>query len=205
MDYDNLGKQSKYLKTLDYLTNCLNLINSEGYKKEETKNEAWDLTKKSGKNEKYEVMAQEVITYFKSKEFKEYETFQNNIKIYLSNEYTKINGIVAYAYVSYQKEIEKDIKRAKENEGKKDSNYVGEVSEKIQTELTYMNSYSFDTEWGTSYIHKFLDQNGNIFVWKSSNSVRADQGEVVKIKGTIKDHSEYAGAKQTILTRCKIA
>ena len=205
MDYDNLGKQSKYLKTLDYLTNCLNLINSEGYKKEETKNEAWDLTKKSGKNEKYEVMAQEVITYFKSKEFKEYETFQNNIKIYLSNEYTKINGIVAYAYVTYQKEIEKDIKRAKENEGKKDSNYVGEVSEKIQTELTYMNSYSFDTEWGTSYIHKFLDQNGNIFVWKSSNSVRADQGEVVKIKGRIKDHSEYAGAKQTILTRCKIA
>ena len=112
---------------------------------------------------------------------------------------------MAYAYVTYQKEIEKDIKRAKENEGKKDSNYVGEVSEKIQTELTYMNSYSFDTEWGTSYIHKFLDQNGNIFVWKSSNSVRADQGEVVKIKGTIKDHSEYAGAKQTILTRCKIA
>jgi len=205
MDYDNLGKQSKYLKTLDYLTNCLNLINSEGYKKEETKNGAWDLTKKSGKNEKYEVMANEVITYFKSKEFKEYETFQNNIKVYLSNEYTKINGIVAYAYVAYQKEIEKDIKRAKENEGKKDSNYVGEVSEKIQTELTYMNSYSFDTEWGTSYIHKFLDQNGNIFVWKSSNSVRADQGEVVKIKGRIKDHSEYAGAKQTILTRCKIA
>ena len=205
MDYDNFSKQSKYLKTIDYLTNCLNLINSEGYKKEETKNGAWDLTKKSGKNEKYEALAQEVINYFQNREFKEYETFQNNIKLYLSNEYTKKNGIVAYAYESYKKEIEKDLKKAKENEGKKDSNFVGSIKEKIQTELTYMNSYSFDTEWGTSYIHKFLDQNGNIFVWKSSNSVRADQGEVVKIKGTIKDHAEYAGAKQTILTRCKIA
>jgi len=205
MNYGDFGKYSKYVPTLDYLTNCINLISTEGYKKDDTKYGAWDMTVESGKDSRFEALAQEVINYFQNREFKEYETFQNNIKLYLSNEYTKKNGIVAYAYESYKKEIENDLKKAKENEGKKDSNFVGSIKEKIQTELTYMNSYSFDTEWGTSYIHKFLDQNGNIFVWKSSNSVRADQGEVVKIKGTIKDHSEYAGAKQTILTRCKIA
>ena len=215
IDYDGSLPKSKYVKTLDYLTNCINLISTEGYKKDDTKYGAWDMTTESRKDVRFEALAQEIITYFQSREFKEYETFQNNIKLYLYNEYTKKNGIIAYAYVAYQKEIEKDLKKAKEEEGKKDSNYVGNIGEKIQTELTFINSYSFDTEWGTSHIHKFQDQNGNIFIWKSSNSlgkwdekgnyIHPEQGQTVKIKGTIKNHSEYAEAKQTILTRCKIA
>jgi len=209
MDYDNLGKQSKYLKTIDYLTNCLNLINSEGYKKEETKNGAWDLTKKCGKNEKYEAMANEVITYFKSREFKDYETFQNNIKVYLSNEYTKINGIVAYAYVSYQKEIEKDEKRIKEQEGKKDSGYVGSTGDKLEKELTLKKRVSYETSYNgynetTQYIYLFEDAEGNIYKWNTAKFLELDNGDNVKVKGTIKDHAEYAGAKQTVLTRCKL-
>jgi len=210
MDYDNLGKQSKYLKTLDYLTNCLSLINSEGYKKEETKNGAWELTKKSGKNEKYEAMAQEVITYFKNREFKEYETFQNNIKVYLSNEYTKINGIVAYAYVSYLKELEKDEKKAKEQEGKKDSGYVGNTGDKLEKELTLKKRVSYETSYNgynetTQYIYLFEDAERNIYKWNTAKFLELDNGDNVKVKGTIKDHAEYAGAKQTVLTRCKIA
>ena len=210
MDYDNLGKQSKYLKTLDYLTNCLSLINSEGYKKEETKNGAWELTKKCGKNEKYKVMANEVINYFKNKEFKEYETFQNNIKVYLSNEYTKINGIVAYAYVSYQKEIEKDEKKAREQEGKKNSNHVGNTGDKLEVNLTLKKRVSYGTSYNgytetTQYIYLFEDTEGNIYKWNTAKFLELDNGDSVKVKGTIKDHTEYAGAKQTVLTRCKIA
>ena len=218
-DIDRVSNLPKYDKTLNYLASCIQLIDTKGYVKSEdmncTKYRAWEICGTNEQDEKYFAIAQKVIDYFQSREFKEYETFQNNIKLYLSNEYTKANGIVAYAYEAYKKETEKDIKKAKENESKKDSGYVGSIKEKIQTELTYINSYSFDTEWGTSYIHKFLDAEGNIFVWKSSKSLgdwdekgeyrHPDQGQQVKIKGTIKDHSEYAGAKQTILTRCKIA
>lgn len=117
-------------------------------------------------------------------------------------------GFVASIVSSFTRHLEKEIIKEQKETAKKQeliSNYIGSIGEKIQTELTYINSYSFETEWGTSHIHKFLDQNGNIFIWKSSKYIEADQGQQVKIKGTIKDHSEYAGAKQTILTRCKIA
>ena len=117
-------------------------------------------------------------------------------------------GFVASIVSSFTRQMEKEIiKEQRETAQKQEliSQYIGSIGEKIQTELTYINTFSFETHWGAGHIHKFLDQNGNVFIWKSSKYIEVDQGETVKIKGTIKDHSEYAGAKQTILTRCKIA
>lgn len=68
-----------------------------------------------------------------------------------------------------------------------------------------MNCFTYETQWGTTDILKFMDIEGNIFIWKTSTNQELEQGQKVKIKGRIKDHSEYRGAKQTILTRCKIA
>jgi len=117
-------------------------------------------------------------------------------------------GFVASIVSSFTRHIEREIiKEQKATLQKQEliSQYIGSIGEKIQTELTYINTFSFETQWGAGHIHKFLDQNGNVFIWKSSKYIEVDQGQKVKIKGTIKDHSEYAGAKQTILTRCKIA
>lgn len=71
-------------------------------------------------------------------------------------------------------------------------------------DLMYTGSVSFDGLYGTTYIHKFIDYNHNIFIWKTGGYVDADSGDVVTIKGVIKEHNEYRGEKQTILTRCKI-
>ena len=47
------------------------------------------------------------------------------------------------------------------------------------------------------------DENGNTITWKSSNgSLEVDNS--YNLLGTIKDHIEYNGKKQTELTRCKI-
>ena len=136
-------------------------------------------------------------------------------------------GFVASIVSSFTRQMEREIiKEQRETAQKQEliSDYVGTIGQKIQVELTFVNQYSFETQWGDSHIYKFMDQNGNIFIWKSSKwlekavSIYSEldemeykhfepirQAEVVKIRGTIKDHSEYAGAKQTILTRCKIA
>jgi hypothetical protein len=67
-------------------------------------------------------------------------------------------------------------------------------------------------------IYKFTDADGNVFVWKTTGSVGEDRtdnigrdyfykpenGESVKVSGTIKEHNEYRGEKQTVLTRCKV-
>lgn len=58
-------------------------------------------------------------------------------------------------------------------------------------------------EWGDTYLYKFLTADGNVFSWFSSPRGLA-QGDKVILTGTVKDHKEYKGIKETQLTRAKI-
>lgn len=95
------------------------------------------------------------------------------------------------------------------------SKFVGQVKEKLNLTLTLVRTFCFDNEYGIIYIHKFVDINGNIFVWKTRNTLDwyneetkeprdAFVGNIIILKGTVKEHSEYRDEKQTILTRCKV-
>ena len=202
-DYEKLGSYQKYNKTVDYLTACIQLIKDTGYGKGTTKYKAWEIASTERKDNKYKDLAIKVIEYFKNKMFKESETFLNNIKVYLSNEYTKISGFIAYAVIAYEKEIEKEQKQQAENENKKPSEYVGTVGEKIEKELIFKKSFSFETQWGIQKIYLFEDAEGNVYKWNSTKYINKNEGETIKLKGTIKDHEEYREQKQTVLTRCK--
>lgn len=104
-----------------------------------------------------------------------------------------------------------EAKRKAEEEAKKAiSQYVGEVGDKISKELTYLGSAHFTTHIGwteqTMYVHNFVDQDGNKFVWKSSSfKFDGEKGDKKTVTGTIKEHKEYKGEKQTMLLRCKIS
>lgn len=153
-------------------------------------------------------LAQKAIIW--AKEIEATNDYLNNIKIIALDEITtyKNMGFAASIVSSFTRHIEREIeKEMKATSAKQEliSDYVGSIGQKIQIELKFVACHSFETQWGTTDILKFLDQEGNVFIWKTSTSQLIEQGQTVKIKGTIKDHSEYAGAKQTILTRCKIA
>jgi len=49
-----------------------------------------------------------------------------------------------------------------------------------------------------------LDENGNILIWKASGSKSFEIGSKYKLTGTVSEHSEYEGKKQTLLQRCKL-
>lgn len=66
---------------------------------------------------------------------------------------------------------------------------------------TYETHFTYYGE--LNFIYKFKDQNDNTIIWKTSNK-DLEEGKTYRIKGTIKEHSEYDGDKQTVLTRCKI-
>lgn len=209
MDYERAGRSSKYVKTLDYLTSCLTLIESEGYKKEETKYKAFEMTTKKTQNKNLIPLAQKIILYFENREFLTYETFLNNIKVYLSNEYTKANGIVAYAYLAYQKEIEKEEQKRKELEGRKNSSYVGRIGDKLEKELTLKKAVTYEASFDgyheqTMHIFIFEDSEGNLYKWNTSSYLGIEQGESLKLRGSIKAYEEYNGQNQTVLTRCRI-
>ena len=58
----------------------------------------------------------------------------------------------------------------------------------------------------------FVDDDGNVYVWKTSKDMgycvngywqEFEKGSRLTLTGKIKDHKEYKGVKQTMLTRCK--
>ena len=87
---------------------------------------------------------------------------------------------------------------------KPNSEHIGEIGDKIDIEVTHTRTGYYDTQYGTTWVHNFKDAAGNILVWKTS-SCSGFEKDQLRIKGTIKDHDEYNGVKQTVLTRCKIA
>ena len=85
------------------------------------------------------------------------------------------------------------------------SRHLGQVGGKIEVEATFKRTRWYDTQFGTTWIYTFEDNDGNCLVWKTSASIEPREGDKVRIKGTVKEHDEYNGVKQTVLTRCKIA
>lgn len=94
-------------------------------------------------------------------------------------------------------------------EDTKESNHVGKVGDKVAEEVTLNNMASWKSSfraWENNYtfLYNFVDADGNVLVWKTSKCLNINNGDKVNIKGTIKEHSEYKGTKQTVLTRCAI-
>jgi len=102
-----------------------------------------------------------------------------------------------------------------------ESGYVGIVGDGIVTEVTLKRTTSWESSFGyrtkTMYMHIMEDSNGNVIVWKTDNGSLlfmpkgeenykcVDTDHPFTIMGTIKEHTEYNGIKQTVLTRCKVS
>lgn len=90
------------------------------------------------------------------------------------------------------------------------SQHVGQAGEKVDFRATYVRSGSWEQKsfrgFGTDlvYCHTFKDEAGNVFTWKTQKGVNLEPGQLVQVKGTVKQHSEYKDEKQTELTRCKV-
>lgn len=98
-----------------------------------------------------------------------------------------------------------DVIRAKVEALKPVSQYVGSIGERLTLKAAYTHRAYYKTYFGTTYIHNFETDNGELLVWKTSvGNIGFEEGEKVEITATVKEHSEYKGKKQTALTRCKI-
>lgn len=132
-----------------------------------------------------------------------------NLKVICSDEYTDYRslGILVSLAVSYDRHLGKvaayEKKQKAIEEEKAASDYVGEVGSRLTVNCS---SFSCVSSWsniyGITYLYKFTDESGNVFIWYASKAVE-DEDRVATITGTVKDHSEFNGTKQTVLTRCK--
>ena len=91
-----------------------------------------------------------------------------------------------------------------ENLNKKEetSEWQGNIGEKIEIEVTVEKVFTFDGRFGTSHIILMRDANENIYKWCTTKTL--EENHTYKLRTTIKDHAEYKGAKQTVVTRATI-
>jgi hypothetical protein len=139
----------------------------------------------------------------------------SNLKVLYANKWTEHRnmGLLVSVTAAYAKEVEKVEKRQKEEEKTAQSAYQGEVGDKITIESATVKCAGVTEKqvgWRMTvytFIYKITDKSGNLYTWFASKKIEGDNGEemIKTITGTVKDHSEYRGAKQTILTRCKVA
>lgn len=203
-----------------YLAYCINCIERDGYQKESTKYQAFtDMSRHVHLRPEVIKKADEVANFFETYETE--DSFEHDTKMLVTDKkpFYDANGFVAYAYMLYQR-IQERIKREEERlASTANSKYYGNVGDKIEVVVTGRCVGSYDTQFGTTFIYRFVDDSGNIFVWKTGsvadvvgrelpNGARdvipvADAGRI-RLRGTIKAHNEYRGEKQTILTRCKV-
>ena len=206
-EYTGTGKT--YVKTVDYLAFCIHSIRRNGYDKE-LKYTAYDEVLRESKcvlKSDYET-AEKVIEYFTNAEFS--DNFLYNVKLHTMQKYCKENGFVAYAYVAYQKEMEKLAKR---KENAENSEYFGKVGDKIKdisvtgkVVSSYTSSYGSIYNEVTTFIYQFTDNANHVFIWKTAKDIPLNDDGIFNgtISGSIKEHKEYKGTKQTVLTRVKV-
>ena len=91
---------------------------------------------------------------------------------------------------------------------KYESDYVGAEGEKVELTLRLVKVGGYDTFFAgrETYVsvYTFEDENHNKLVWKTQKGIDGEVCDFFKVKGTVKEHSEYRGEKQTVLTRCKV-
>lgn len=100
------------------------------------------------------------------------------------------------------------------------SEWQHEPKKRVDMELTLIRVNSYERErycgYGTETvrIYTLADAEGNCYVWKTTGwlevetddgFILAKPGDKVSMRATVKEHGEYHGIKQTVLTRCKVS
>lgn len=123
---------------------------------------------------------------------------------------SKNSGLMASAIAAYDREQGLIVQRQTRTNQDSLSEWVGEIKERRDFELTVTRENSFEGAYGTTFVYEFADDDANQFVWFASNPMSdkgrfVEVGDKLKLKATIKDHKldTYGGRerKQTILTR----
>lgn len=129
--------------------------------------------------------------------------YMHNLKLACSQMYceTRDLGIIASLIPTYNRAQEKELEKEKAQKASSNSKWVGEVGERITMTGDCKCVTSWENQFGVTYVYKFTTEEGNIFTWKTGKSL--SEGALT-LKGTIKAHNEFRGAKETELTRCKV-
>ena len=124
--------------------------------------------------------------------------------------YAKIKhiGRLSYIPVAYKKYMERKARNEERESARAqmatESNFVGNVGDRIEFVAVRAEFVtSWETMYGYTFLYRFADEKGTVYVWFASGAF--DERPGMKVRGTVKKHDERDGIKQTVLTRCKVS
>jgi hypothetical protein len=208
--------RAAWLYPVDMLVaESLVLIRRDGYVSKKAAYESGDtlvqtasLLANTGRNRHKLYSEEEIAAVFKNEDVKncidwiknqsESSDFFYNLQLAISQRGApwKMFGFVAAGVQMYLKSLEKAAEAAvKTNE------WVGTVGKReVFHGLKIVRCTATEGHYGTTYVTGLEDEAGRTFIWFASNKV-GEVGEVLDLKATVKDHGEYKGTKQTVITR----
>jgi hypothetical protein len=140
--------------------------------------------------------------------------YMHNLKTVCDLKFNPWNriGILVSLFPTFNRELEIQAKKAEvEAKAKREaqvSRHMGSIGKRIQISVQSVKCLtSWENTFGyyptTTYLYKIIDLDGNVYTWKTSTFI--DEDNLPKtVVGTVKEHTEFRGVKQTALTRCKI-
>jgi len=157
---------------------------------------------------------QQIIDYFVN----EYERTEN-ASDFLHNAYTLIQsrcveadkiGFLACLPYCYDRAMSREKERSIKAEKAAQSEHFGEIKKRYTINAKEITEIELVAKWDVEYgystdimcLFKIVYQN-HILIWKTKNYIdMQDVENNDKFVFTIKEHGEYKGVKQTIVTRC---
>lgn len=163
-----------------------------------------DMDSVSFDPEEFVDTAKDAIAWVKSQNDNNNNSYMHNLQVICNSEYCSARniGILVSLAPTYFRHMEQSAKKQEEGDDSS-STFVGDVGNRVEftcRDITCV--YSSDSMYGMNFMYKMHDNEGNVFMWSTSNSVNTDRRYCVM--GTIKKHEEFRGVKQTWLTRCKL-
>jgi hypothetical protein len=112
----------------------------------------------------------------------------------------RLAGITASVIPYYLRSVQRKVERESAGE----SHWIGEVGERMDLIVKPLMVKPIETQFGMSYLHKFVTPDGALLTWFASSNPEVKIGEEYQITGTIKKHDDYKGVKQTVITRVTV-
>ncbi len=209
-DYED-GKINQYLPVEDYLACCYESYFKMGnvfVSKKEARETGKTSTSENGSDifhnrKKYSEVSQRAYDYARkalswAKSIPEDTTseYLNNLRVISNLEYTEYRnaGFIASIIAGYNREHENNTTGYM-------SKYVGEIGERIATQV-HVNKIS-STFYGKMI--EFHDEDNNILIWfTNSDNSTVEVGMKLVIGCRVKNHSQFRGIKQTIISHVKV-
>lgn len=114
----------------------------------------------------------------------------------------KTIGLIASSISAYQREQDRIEELNIKGREPRLSEHIGEIKERRGFTVTVKAMKGFESSFGLKTLVRMHDAEGRTLIWWASGEVEwMEVGKQYEITGTIKDHDEYKGWKQTVLQR----